>query len=131
MWAAAENCVVSSGHNYSRRYARTHVGIMLQGRVSERSELRCDARAGTYSTKPWAAEPILLRSGKTLRPVLQMVLEREERRHVSMLTPAQAASSELNANIKMLSSSLTCLFISAAGSKYFKLTDLNSFVQCC
>lgn len=33
---------------------------------------------GTYSTKPWAAERILLRSGKVLRPVLQMVLRRKD-----------------------------------------------------
>lgn len=83
--------MVSSGHNYSRLYAQMHVGIMLQGRVSVHSELRCDARIGTYSTKPWAAEPILLRSGKTLSPVLQMVLRRKERplHHlaVNMLTP--------------------------------------------
>lgn len=74
---------VSSGHNYGRLYAQTHVGTMLQGRVSARSELRRGARVGTYSTKPWAAEPILLRSGKTLRPVLQMVLRRKERRYIS------------------------------------------------
>lgn len=83
------SCVVSSGHNYSRLYAQTHVGMKLQGRVSARSALRRGARVGTYSTKPWAAEPILLRSGKTLSPVLQMVLRRKERRYitVNMLAP--------------------------------------------
>lgn len=83
VWARAArlraNRAIPSGHSFSSLYAQTHVGIMVRRRVSMHPELPRDACGGTYNTKPWAAEWILVRSGKMLSPVLQMVLRRKDR----------------------------------------------------